>query len=292
MLRRLIIYLSEMYPPRQMLASILFSLSFLLCLAKLHSINFPVTLNMLIAIGSSILFSLLLRIMDEFKDFQDDLINHPNRPLPSGLVLTSDLKTLASAVVVLIFTANCFWKEQFFGAVVTFTYCVLMYKWFFCERLIRKDLILAFITHHPVTLFLMGYLALAFTSATGISAFDDASLMMIPIILGITNWEISRKIRGEGEETAYVTYSSIFGAKKAVYISLCIQTISVLGIQYYFYRIETPLLFRLITLCGYLVAVAPYGRFLKTNKNGLQLKAAAEIALLASQVALIISYFL
>ena len=30
--------------------------------------------------------------MDEFKDYEDDLKNYPDRPLPSGRVLKSDLK--------------------------------------------------------------------------------------------------------------------------------------------------------------------------------------------------------
>ena len=40
--------------------------------------------------------------MDEYKDYEDDLVNYPDRPLPSGRVLFKDLKVLASIVVVLI----------------------------------------------------------------------------------------------------------------------------------------------------------------------------------------------
>jgi 4-hydroxybenzoate polyprenyltransferase len=57
----------------------------------------------------------------------------------------------------------------------------------------------------------------------------DASLAQVAVLGGImywsvmASWEISRKIRSPEEETAYVTYSRIFGYRAAVAVALALQ---------------------------------------------------------------------
>jgi hypothetical protein len=63
---------------------------------------------------------------------------------------------------------------------------------------------------------------------------------MIPLGLATTNWEISRKIRIPRNESAYVTYSQIWGFRGAITVSLCLQTLSALLIGIFFYWVGTP----------------------------------------------------
>lgn len=281
-----------MYPPSQAIASLILSTCFLMCLSKLYHVSFPTTLNIYGGIVSFVWFALLLRVMDEFKDYEDDLKNYPTRPLPSGRVLKSDLKVLAGIVVALIIGCNMMWKDQAVWAFITFGYCILMLKWFFIEKTIRKSLPLAFITHHPVAYIVLLYLAVCFQVATGLDAFTAKTLVIFPIVFGVTNWEFSRKIRGPKEESDYVTYSMIFGAKTAVAIALLCQLVTLVGAEIYFTCVNVPIWFRVLFGLLFLILWSPYFVFLKKMENGIKLKTWAEYIVILTQFSIILTYFI
>ena len=292
MLKRIFLYLKEMYPPSQLLASLILSFCFLLCLSKIHGVPFPLAPNVFCGVVSFVWFALLLRIMDEFKDYEDDLRNYPNRPLPSGRVKKSDLKTFSAVVVALIIVSNVFWKLQGLFAAVTFAYCLLMLKWFFMEKVIRKSLPLAFVTHHPVAYLVMVYLAATFAEATGLPILASPTLMLVPLVLGITNWEISRKIRGPKEETAYVTYSMIFGPRVAASLALLCQVVTLAGMLLYFRATGVPGWFVALFLGLFFALWLPYFRFMKELTQGLRLKKWAEYIVILTQFSVILAYFI
>jgi len=162
--------------------------------------------------------------MDEFKDFEDDKINFPHRPLPSGKVLHRDLKVLGWTCVGLSLLLSSWSPETLALAAMVLFSSFLMLKWFFVEKYMRRSLPLALLSHHPIVMYHFFYLLVG---AAILGSFDDVALMLlvIPLCLMMTNWEIARKIRSPQDESEYTTYSKIWGPRKAVLLTLICQVI-------------------------------------------------------------------
>ena len=280
-----------MFPLSNIIGSLLTTLTMQFILLRLSGLPLEWNTMMILPALAQVSFSLLIRVMDEFKDYDDDLKNFPQRPLPSGRVLKSDLHVLGWMTVVsaLFFSATSL--ETVGWALIVLAYSFLMLKWFFIEFTIRKSLPLALLTHHPVVILHFAYLLVAlggwnpgFNWREGIYAF--------PIVLLFTNWEISRKIRMPEEETAYTTYSKIWGPKAAALICLSLQLIVQAAVGFIFYRFQTPLYFVGIYYFFYLTLVYPYVNFLFTLKLTATLKKMAESQILFVIGALLISCFL
>jgi 4-hydroxybenzoate polyprenyltransferase len=217
MLKRIFIYLKEMYPPMSIVGTFLLSVVIQLVLYRLEILDpdFVVLITSGISLNC---FSLLLRVMDEFKDEKDDLINFPKRPLPSGRVLKKDLLVLGWTSVILPLILNFGKTFPFYLTLIILLYSFLMLKWFFIEDQMRKSLPLAFLSHHPIVFFHFIYLALNISSG-------KIHWEVLPLALMLTNWEFSRKLRASQDETAYTTYSKILGPKIAALIALITQII-------------------------------------------------------------------
>ena len=87
MLKRIKIYFDEMMPIQQASSGLILALAFYMALARANAISLHATTELITAAISLCLFLILIRIMDEYKDYEDDLVNYPDRPLPSGRVL-------------------------------------------------------------------------------------------------------------------------------------------------------------------------------------------------------------
>src|SRR5690606_5018273 len=154
---RIFIYLREMYPFASWLGTFLSGFMVITVVWRLKG-NGEFDWWTLRACFALCLFSLLLRVMDEFKDYQDDLKNFPERPLPSGRVLKSDLKVLGWLCVAGGFGLSL-WEVHVAGyALVVLLFSYFMLKWFFREAEIRASLPLALLTHHPIVLLHFAYL--------------------------------------------------------------------------------------------------------------------------------------
>jgi 4-hydroxybenzoate polyprenyltransferase len=170
------------------------------------------------------LFTLLIRVMDEFKDYHDDLTNFPTRPLPSRRVRFFDLQVLGWCCVGMSLLISSWSVPSLLACLAVLGYSFLMLKWFFNEQAVRKSLPLAFLTHHPIVIFHAAYLlVVSYVSEYNTDIFLLASLL--PLSFVGTNWEISRKIRQPSDETVYTTYSKIWGPRLAVIITIILQLI-------------------------------------------------------------------
>lgn len=169
-------------------------------------------------------FFLLLyyRISDEFKDYETDMKYFPDRPIPSGRVYLSDLKSLLLICAILGITLNLifpFALKEFIMAVI---FTVLMGKWFFMEKWISKNRIIAFITHAPVGYFLSWYVIKFFLNYYKLDLSVPAIVSLIGfLVLPSLTWEILRKsFRPEDEMEGYQTYSVMLGFKGALSVGL------------------------------------------------------------------------
>ena len=297
MMRRLKIYFEEMMPLQQTSSGIILAISFFMALARSNNVQLSVTTPMITAAVSLCLFMILIRIMDEYKDYEDDLINYPERPLPSGRVLFKDLKVLSFFVVTAILALNTYNSSIFAAACVVFGFSVLMLKWFFMEAKIRSSLPLALITHHPIVYLYFIYLFVAFRVSYPSAEFSSLYLM-IPFATGFTNWEISRKIRAPKDEDSYTTYSQILGLNGAIGLAVALQLIVMVSTTYYFIKVSAPLWFIGLFIAMYLPIMKLYlffptkGTTIKNASPKRPLRPIAEAFQIVLIFSVILEYFL
>lgn len=239
MFKRLRIYLHEMYPlPSRLMASIglfvgVYASAIFVSRIRLSHFGYEEIIGFL-----TVFFLLLsLRVVDEFKDAKTDLVNFPNRPLPSGRVKKSDLITLGSAVVASMLVANLVFMPNKVSFLVMFVYACLMSVWFFAKKYIQPNLLAALVTHNPIQLLIVFYILSIAGSIYSFSIFQP-TILLIAFIFYIPGlaWEVSRKIRIAKEENQYITYSRIFGRSKAIYIVMTVLLLQLVATSIVFWQ--------------------------------------------------------
>lgn len=286
MLKRIGIYLNEMFPLSAFIGSMLTAVAVQLTYLRLYDVKPISIVHLLVPALVLTAVSLLIRVMDEFKDYQDDLTNFPERPLPSGRVHKNDLVALGYFCVMLILFLSMTSSRLLIWSIVTLFFTFLMLKWFFIEAIMRKSLPLAFITHHPIVLFNFIYLLIACTQMNSAVTFDKA-IYILPVCLIFTNWEVVRKIRAPEQETAYTTYSKIFGPRISISIALIIQFIFVATVYNIFEMLDSNWVLRSIFLALQLILISPSLYFLMTLKLRRPLKPFAEAQILVVVISLL-----
>ncbi len=219
MLKRLQIYFREMYPllPRLLLALIVFFGIYFIILLNAGITAFRISYQEIIGSFTVFSFLMFLRIADDFKDYESDKELFPDRALPSGKVRKTDLKIVLVITLGVTFFLNLFFMNNFWFFLFLFIYGLLMSVWFFARAKIQPSLPLALITHNPIQM-VMNIYVISFTVIKydlvwyRLYVFLAAFTLYFPALI----WEIGRKIRAPEEETAYTTYSKLFGVKRAV----------------------------------------------------------------------------
>jgi len=227
---RLHTYFSEMYPlPRSLLVGYVLAAELFLLTVLVNGRTVGHVGWAEFTLGLTLFaFLLNLRIADDFKDYETDLDLFPARPLPSGRTRKSDL--IATLVVVdtavvamnLVFVRN----YLFFGILVA--YGILMSVWFFQRYRIQHNLVLALVTHNPVQLIMNLYVISYACQAYAIPLVSwNNLLILVTLYFPGLIWEIARKLRAPEDETAYVTYSRLFGLRKPVVFILVAMFVDV-----------------------------------------------------------------
>lgn len=279
MIKRIGIYLNEMFPLSAFLGSILTAVAIQLTYLRLFNVRIESYLQLIIPALVLTCVSLLIRIMDEFKDYQDDLLNFPHRPLPSGKVNKKDLLSLGLFCVMVVIFLSMTSMPLLLWGLATLIFSGLMLKWFFIEDIMRKNLPLAFITHHPIVLFNFIYLIIACMQMDSTVTFEKA-FYILPVCLIFTNWEVVRKIRTPEQETGYTTYSKIFGPRPAILMAIVLQLIFITSVFIIFQKLETIMWVQVLFGLAQLFLLAPSLYFLATLKLNRPLKPFAEAQIL------------
>lgn len=221
MLKRLNIYFKEMYPiiPRLCLGFIVALEIYFIVLLNQGVTAFNIGIQEIV-LGFTV-FSFLgwLRIADDFKDYEHDCRLFPHRPLPSGRVTKTDLKICVSVLIAFTVILNFVFmpKLHFLFCVILYTYGSLMAVWFFQKYKIQKSLPMALVTHNPVQMIMNIYIISFTIIKYNLEIFTLHNIMaLFTLYFPALIWEVSRKIRAPKDETEYVTYSKLFGYKKAV----------------------------------------------------------------------------
>ncbi|MGP6140154.1 UbiA family prenyltransferase [Jeotgalibaca sp. A127] len=272
MFKRLQIYANEMYPviPRLLISTLMVAVQYL---AVLTFAEVPPIYQFHwedLGIGYTVFaFLFLLRIADEFKDLENDRINYPERPLPSGRVYKRDLWFLGTLLFVIMVGINLVLPQPLGPLLLVIFYGFLMTVWFFQRDKIEPSLVLALVTHNPVQLILSFYVIHFVTYHYGLALWTwenvcVAIVLYIPALL----WEISRKIKAPMDENQYVTYSQVWGFKGSLLAIVGIAAVGVLAAWILVYELSASVL--LIVAYGVLLYFfyryyqAPAGKNLKT----------------------------
>jgi 4-hydroxybenzoate polyprenyltransferase len=183
---------------------------------------------------------LLLRILDEFKDYESDKIAHPQRVLQRGIILLSELRPLA-IISALTGLAWSFCVDQTLGPTVLawllmmgFTY--LMTHEFFMGKYLRKNLFLYGLSHSFISVFITFWL---FTGARKLMAFDYTVLITMIISLSVAmSYEITRKTFGPKEEHPHQdSYSKEMGISSSLALTVVYNLITFLGFIALYYSL-------------------------------------------------------
>jgi 4-hydroxybenzoate polyprenyltransferase len=168
---------------------------------------------MIIPALSTFLLLIYYRISDEFKDYETDKKFFPDRPIPSGRLFLSDLKYMLITVSIAGLALNIIFPQAIYEYIAAFLFTVAMGKWFFMEKIISKNRMLAFFTHAPVGLFLYWYNIMWLLNFENVQWSVQAKLCLIGFIVlpGLT-WEILRKTYlPQDEMPGYQIYSTMLG---------------------------------------------------------------------------------
>jgi len=224
--RRVMVYLWETYPPppAAVLACLQFFTLYFLAFWVHDTKNLVITPHALTGVTTCFLFMLFLRVADELKDVEVDTVMFPDRPLPSGRVLESDLWIVLIVTLQTLFLLNMAYPGGLMAFLALIVFALLTFRYFFLPELIANNLLLAFLTHNPLTL-LTGLYILSIPS----NGFSWSILRLEPVLLAVwfwffgIIWEFTRKIRAPEQETTYVTYSRLFGLRPALAVTFALM---------------------------------------------------------------------
>ena len=166
----------------------------------------------------------MVRIIDEFKDYEEDCKYRPYRPVPRGLIKLNELKIVFIICAILQLFITLF-NSRFLGIIYLgflWIFFAIMSKSFFMKKILDKHILIEVFLDELMMPILVIYLS-SFVYYANI-------IFLWPILLisYIISWivEVARKIRcKEDEEKGVKTYTAVFGIKGAVGILFILQLI-------------------------------------------------------------------
>lgn len=165
-------------------------------------------------------FFFKLRVMDEHKDYQKDLVNYPDRVLQSGKVTLKQLRSIAYAGTVF----EAAWSAYLGSTtlliyLITLGYALLMRKEFFVGEWLEKRLVVYAFTHMLIMPLVIFWIASMGTPGNILSP-EIAGMAAAAFFYGFA-FEVARKIWSAEEERAEIdSYSRRLGMKGALFTVL------------------------------------------------------------------------
>ena len=172
----------------------------------------------------SFLQFLMIRIVDEFKDYEEDCKYRPYRPVPRGLVSLKELGVIFVICAIIQVVVSCVYTN-FIPLIPVWIFFFIMSKGYFMKRFIDKHLLFEVALDE----ILMPLLAVYLIGFVDINILVNSPLIYVFLFLTyIIAWivEIARKIRcKEDEEKGVRTYTAVLGIKKATSLLWFLETI-------------------------------------------------------------------
>jgi hypothetical protein len=157
----------------------------------------------------------LLRVLDEFKDFEDDSRFRPYRPVPRGLLRLEDLARAGWLVAGLqLFVTLVFAPLAVLPLIVCWAFMALMALEFFVPEWLKARPLIYMLSHAPIT----GLIQLQASAWVWMDTMPGGVIWLAfcATAVGIM-LELGRKIRApEDEEPGVDTYSASWGIPRAI----------------------------------------------------------------------------
>ncbi len=223
-IKRLWIYQSERFPVFAHGFLILaFSFSAVCYSALLRQqAYFPPVSILLAAFASALIFFLLLRIADEFKDAEEDARYRPYRAVPRGLISFRELALLAACILSIQAVLAVRWNTELLWLLaLVWLYLFAMSNEFGVKRWLKAHPFVYMWSH----MLIMPLIDLYATSwdwmlVSGVPPKGLFWFLLLSFFNGMVI-EVGRKIRApESEEEGVETYSILWGINKSVTIWL------------------------------------------------------------------------
>lgn len=166
-------------------------------------------------------YFLVLRVFDEHKDYDLDVLNHPGRVLQSGMITLNNLRNMAIAAIV-VQVLWSFYRDFTFGPTMI-AWCVM----FFWSSLMAKEFFIGEWLEKRLTLYAFSHMIVMLPVVWWISNMASPGLALTPIVMTMMSlsffggfcFEITRKTRGPEEERDTVdSYSKVFGTKGSAFV--------------------------------------------------------------------------
>lgn len=161
------------------------------------------------------LFFALLRLMDELKDYDKDLLAHPERPLPRGLLAKGEVNRViyGLSAAMIAYAALCGalvgWQSAALYLLIT-AYLWLMYKEFFVGKWLSARPFLYGATHQIIIVPICAFCVAVAAPAEALKAGSVGAAFAIAG--AFFSYEICRKLDPKAHP-ALETYLSIYGAR-------------------------------------------------------------------------------
>jgi 4-hydroxybenzoate polyprenyltransferase len=222
------IYFKERFPPLQHgLVTAGFAFGTIAYSARLTGVAFPTPAAFLSVFISTFLFFLQLRILDEFKDFEDDSRWRPYRPVPRGIVSLRSLGWVwVCAAAVQTAVAVAFEPTLVAVLVLVWAYSGLMGAEFFVRDWLKAHPLVYMASHAVITPLIALYVSAFDWLKIGLPASQLGWLLAMSYFCSYVI-EIGRKIRvPSDEEEGVETYSALWGHRNAVIVWLGMMTLT------------------------------------------------------------------
>ena len=232
--KRLSLYLAERFPLASHTTLIVFFFASGYLLAEaLHAPGTPPALGWR-AVGvfaSLFLLFFLLRLFDEFKDYDVDVLAHPERIVSRGIVTLGELKVLIALNIATAVAINAtLGLPTFLAWLAAFTFAVLMRYEFFVADWLKKDVLVYALTHQVIVPLMCLYMYVASAAPHGVGVSTLLAWHVVAAVGTALGFEIGRKVRAPEEEKDLVdTYSKYFGPGKAAGVVLFLMGLATLG---------------------------------------------------------------
>jgi len=296
-LKRMRIYFAEMFSiPQHALLAFLIYLSIAVFAGWVHKVGVTfVSWDSLLGAWSIFGLWLVLRLMDELKDEDIDSELFPHRPVPSGRVSKADIQGTLAGAMLLYLSTHALAGAALWTALFVLGYSVLMFKRFFAPEVLRQSLVITLVTHNPIVPLMLAQCFVIFAVNHGLALNELRWGLIAPFIvmlwLPLLAWELARKIRSPEEETAYVTYSRLFGHVGAVVLTGGVQTIAFCIGLYFCSRFSLSSAYLAILALGLGLTYLGYLRFLlHPSPQTAKLKYYAVAFLVSTELAQLIEF--
>lgn len=200
---------------------------------------------------------LMVRITDEFKDYDEDCKYRPYRPVPRGLIKLSELKILFFICAIIQIVLTFVFKANLINLVIMYVVFFLLTMDFFMKKFLSKHMVIGLIFDELLMPAMVLYIA-SFVAYNVTSLFVSTSFIIFIFMTYMVSWliEVARKIRCKKcEEKGVKTYTAVFGIKKATLLLSLIELIilvSFIFIVPIIFKIVGVILFGLIFLINIL----------------------------------------